>query len=185
MIPMAYLSGLPSSHASFLPAATRALTSSLPPSLLSGPVQETSWATVLTIGLAALRRLALPHAALVLEINVPAVGVAGGVLQREGEDGAAFLDRVLAARVVGRQRGVDGVEGRGGGEGVCGLVSSRGREGRLGVCGPFLRDIVGDGLVVLMVVQRVLELRGGDGVLRGAEVVCGGGWIGRSPGRML
>ena len=89
-------------------------------------MQETGWAaTVLTVGLAALRRVALPHAALLLEINVPAVGVAGGVLQREGEDGAAFLDRVLAARVVGRQRGVDGVEGRGGGEGVCGLVSSR------------------------------------------------------------
>ena len=112
-------------------------------------MQETSWAaTVLTVGLAALRRVALPHAALLLEINVPAVGVAGGVLQREGEDGAAFLDRVLAARVVGRQRGIDGVEGRGGGEGVCGLVSSRGREGQLGGCGPFLRDIVccaGDG----------------------------------------
>lgn len=112
-------------------------------------MQETSRAaTVLTVGLAALRRVALPHAALLLEINMPAVGVAGGVLQREGEDGAALLDRVLAARVVGRQRGVDGVEGRGGGEGVCGLVSSRGREGQLGGCGPFLRDIVccaGDG----------------------------------------
>jgi hypothetical protein len=31
----------------------------------------------------------------------------------------------------------------------------------------------------------VLELGGGDGVLRGAEVVFVGGWIGRSPGRML
>ena len=35
-----------------------------------------------------------------------------------------------------------------------------------------------------MVVRRVSELRGGDGVLRGAEVVCVGGWIERSPGRM-
>lgn len=130
MLPMAHLACPPRTHRSSPPLPALLPPLSLHPSLFSGPVQETGWvATVLTIGLAALRRLALPHAALLLEINVPAVGVAGGVLQREGEDGAAFLDRVLAARVVGRQRGVDGVEGRGGGEGVCGFVSSRGREG--------------------------------------------------------
>jgi hypothetical protein len=50
---------------------------------------------------------------------VPALGLAGRVLQRESEDGAALLDGGLALTLVGGERGVDGVEGRGGRELVC------------------------------------------------------------------
>lgn len=47
---------------------------------------------------------------------MPAVGVAGLVLEGEGEDGLALLDGVLALGVAGGEDGVDGVEGRGRGE---------------------------------------------------------------------
>lgn len=54
-----------------------------------------------------------------LEVDVPALGLAGLVLEGEGEDGAALLDGVLALGVARGKSGVDGVEGGGGGEVVC------------------------------------------------------------------
>lgn len=58
----------------------------------------------------------LHHLALLLEVNVPALRLAPRVLECEPEDGAALLDGVLAVGVAGRERRVDGVERRGGGE---------------------------------------------------------------------
>ncbi|KAB8446223.1 hypothetical protein FH972_025205 [Carpinus fangiana] len=60
-------------------------------------------------------------------VNVPALLLAGLVLEREGEDGAGLLDRVGLLRLVGRQGRVDQVEGLGGGEVGC----ARGLAGRL------------------------------------------------------
>jgi len=77
-------------------------------------------AAALTIRLPALRFVPLPHNALVLQVDVPALGVAGAVLEREGEDGTALLDGVFAPSGVLLQRLVDRVEGCAGGEGVCG-----------------------------------------------------------------
>lgn len=54
--------------------------------------------------------------ALGLEIDVPAVGLAGLVLEGEGEDGVALLDGVLTLGVGGGEGCVDGIEGLGGGE---------------------------------------------------------------------
>lgn len=60
--------------------------------------------------------------ALLLEVEVPALGLAGGVLEGEGEDGAALLDGVLAVGVRGESL-VDLVKGGGGGElGCCGSL---------------------------------------------------------------
>lgn len=56
--------------------------------------------------------------ALLLEVEVPALSLAGGVLEGEGEDGTALLDGVLTVGVVG-QSGVDLVKGGGGGELGC------------------------------------------------------------------
>jgi hypothetical protein len=53
--------------------------------------------------------------ALVLEVNVPALDLAGGVLNVEGEDGVALLDGVLLVGGIG-EGGLDGVEGGRGGE---------------------------------------------------------------------
>lgn len=50
---------------------------------------------------------------------MPGFLVAGGVLQSEGEDRAAFFDGILAVGVGGEGTG-DFVEGGGGGEGFCG-----------------------------------------------------------------
>jgi hypothetical protein len=55
----------------------------------------------LTIGLFSRRRLAFCHNTLILKVEVPAICLALGVFQREREDRAAFLDRVLALCVVG------------------------------------------------------------------------------------
>lgn len=57
--------------------------------------------------------------ALVLEIEVPALLLAGGVLEVERDDGLGVLDGVFALGFVGLEGGVDHVEGGGGGEGVC------------------------------------------------------------------
>lgn len=52
----------------------------------------------LTIGLLA---QALRDDTLLLQVDVPALGLAGGVLEREGEDGTSALDGVLAVRLAG------------------------------------------------------------------------------------
>ena len=70
---------------------------------------------------------ALGNGARVLEIDVPAVGLAGGVLEGEGKDGVALLQGVLAVGLAGVEGGVDRLEGRGGGELVC-LPSATGHQ---------------------------------------------------------
>ena len=50
---------------------------------------------------------------------MPALGLAGGVLEGECEDGVALLDGVLLVRLAGVQSVIDGIEGRGGRELVC------------------------------------------------------------------
>lgn len=57
----------------------------------------------------------LANGALVLEVDVPALNLAGGVLEVEGEDGVALLDGVLLVGLAGESGG-DGVKRRGGGE---------------------------------------------------------------------
>lgn len=54
-----------------------------------------------------------------LEVDVPARGLAGLVLECEGEDGTALFDGVLALAVARVQGCVDDVEGLGGRELVC------------------------------------------------------------------
>lgn len=54
-----------------------------------------------------------------LEVDVPALGLASLVLQGEGEDAVALLDGVLALILGGGEDGVDGVEGHRGGKLVC------------------------------------------------------------------
>lgn len=49
------------------------------------------------------------------EVQVPALGLAGLVLQGEGEDGIGLLDGVLA-RGFSVESGVDHIKGLGGGE---------------------------------------------------------------------
>lgn len=61
---------------------------------------------------------ALLHGARLLEVNVPAVRLAGRVLEGEGEDGVALLDGVLAVGLAAEGR-VDGVKGGRGGELGC------------------------------------------------------------------
>lgn len=58
----------------------------------------------------------LANLALVLEVNVPLVGLAGGVLEDKGKDGVALLDGVLAVGLAAGKGAVDGVEGGGGRE---------------------------------------------------------------------
>jgi hypothetical protein len=102
----------------------------------------------------------LADSAFVLQVDVPALGLAGGVLEGEGEDGVALLHGILAVGLAGVQGLVDLVEGRGGGELVClgvsywtvaGAERSVARElhvcieqrDSIGWSGlPFLRDIV-------------------------------------------
>jgi hypothetical protein len=102
---------------------------------------------------------------------VPAVGLACGVLQCEGEDGVALLDRCLALTLIGRKGRVDGIKGLGGRELVWNAMSeivfpSRviGNCGNLSLHVPFLRDIVEAGyleresVVAEKVVTRLLEV---------------------------
>lgn len=58
----------------------------------------------------------LANLALVLEVNVPLVGLAGGVLEDESKDGVALLDGVLAVSVAAGKGAVNGVESGGGRE---------------------------------------------------------------------
>ena len=62
---------------------------------------------------------ALANLALVLEVNVPALGLPSGVLKGEGKDSVALLDRILLVGGI-LERLVDGLEGGRGGELVCG-----------------------------------------------------------------
>lgn len=61
-----------------------------------------------------LGRLALADGARLLEVDVVRSDVTRCVLDVEGEDGVALLDRVLSARGVGFQRRSNSVEGGGG-----------------------------------------------------------------------
>ena len=70
----------------------------------------------LTISLLALWRLALSDLTLLLQVNVPARGLALLVLERECEDGVCLLDGIGLVLWVLVDAGLDGVESRGGGE---------------------------------------------------------------------
>lgn len=118
----------------------------------------------LTISLSALRGGTLANNTLLLEVEVPGLFLAAGVLEVERNDGLGLVDGVLALSGVGLEGRVDHVERGGGGE----LVCSEGREllapratdmavrqmerleskttGQVVACGeriPFLRDMVG------------------------------------------
>jgi hypothetical protein len=101
---------------------------------------------------------------------VPAVDLAGSVLEVESENGVALLQRILAVGLAGVKCVVDLVESRGGGElvwfccqqlrpisqckkcmaqDVAGWVPRKTSDGVLkGTNAPFLRDIVAFGLFV-------------------------------------
>jgi hypothetical protein len=66
----------------------------------------TSWLVSQTLG----------DGTLLPEVDVPALGLAGLVLQGEGEDGITLLDGVLALGIVRSETALDNVEGLGGGE---------------------------------------------------------------------
>jgi hypothetical protein len=71
------------------------------------------------IGLSdALGLFALSNFAGLLQINVPACSLAGGVLEGEREDTVALLDGILLGGLVLERVG-DEIEGGGGGEGGC------------------------------------------------------------------
>ena len=70
----------------------------------------------LTIGLLS---QASAHSTLLLEVDMPALCLAGLVLQREGVDAAGLLDGIFPVGFAGVQGFVDGVEGRRGRELVC------------------------------------------------------------------
>ena len=58
--------------------------------------------------------------ALFLEVDVPALGLPGLVLQGEGEYGIALLDGVFPVGLAGLEHGVDGLKCFRGRELVCG-----------------------------------------------------------------
>ena len=62
----------------------------------------------------------LADLARVLEVDVPAVGLASLVLEGEGEDGLSLLDGIRPVSVAGVQGLVDEIEGSRGRESVCG-----------------------------------------------------------------
>lgn len=66
-----------------------------------------------TVGLLA---SALADGTLLLQVDVPALGLTSLVLEGEGKDGAALLDGVLAVGLASREGRADLVEGSGGGE---------------------------------------------------------------------
>jgi hypothetical protein len=85
--------------------------------------------------------------AAVFEIDVPGFLGTRGVFEGEGEDGAAFFDCVFALG-FGGEGGVYGVEGGGGGEVCCVLVSRRSwkagsGKGQLTVCDGHCAAVVG------------------------------------------
>lgn len=109
------------------------------------------------ISFLALGRRTLAHGTGFLEVEIPLLCLAGFVLEVEGEDGAAGFDGVFAGGIRGEGLG-DGVEGDGGGEGVCrwGLVSGEGeRELDTWALVPCLRDM----MAVCMCYQRSTRLQ--------------------------
>ena len=66
-----------------------------------------------------LLRKALLDLTLLLQVDMPALRLSRLVLERETEDGATLLNRVLAVLLAARERVVDGVEGARRGELVC------------------------------------------------------------------
>lgn len=79
-----------------------------------------------------------------LQVDVPALGVASLVLEGKRIDPVALLDSVLAVGIAGVERGVDGLEGLGRGK----LVCRRSRQPpappqpNLRLYVPFLRDML-------------------------------------------
>jgi hypothetical protein len=59
---------------------------------------------------------AIAHLTLVLEVDVPALGLTGAVLQRKCENSVSKLDGLLLIRLAGSQGLVDGIKGNRGRE---------------------------------------------------------------------
>ena len=58
---------------------------------------------------------------LLLEVDVPALGLTSLVLQGESEDGVGALQGALAGGIIGLEGVVNGIESLGGWEGSCGI----------------------------------------------------------------
>ena len=84
------------------------------PSPIRAPGLVSAWLTCRLVS------KSLADLALVLEVDVPAVGLAGLVLEVEGEDGLSLLDGIRPVGVAGVQGLVDEIEGSRGRESVCG-----------------------------------------------------------------
>jgi hypothetical protein len=76
----------------------------------------------LTVSLAALGGEPVSNLALVLQVEVPGLFFAVGILDVECDDGLGLLEGVLAVSLVGLERLVDDVEGGGRGVGICRLL---------------------------------------------------------------
>lgn len=97
----------------------------------------------LTVSLAALRSEPVSNLALVLQVEVPGLFFAVGILDVEGDDGLGLFEGVLAVSLVGLERLVDDVEGGGRGVGICRLLVPGERKRRHEYASiPFLRDMV-------------------------------------------
>lgn len=99
---------------------------------------------------------AILNGALLLEVDVPAGRLARLVLEGECKDSLSVLDGVLAAGFVAAESGIDGLEGLGGRESVCGSARAQ-QISRLEPLAtvdgewvglPFLRDMVGEKLLM-------------------------------------
>lgn len=88
----------------------------------------------LTISLSTLGGDTLANSTLLLEVEVPGLFLAAGVLEVESNDGLGLVDGVLALSGVGLEGRVDHVERGGGGELVCSekrvVSTTRDRHGR-------------------------------------------------------
>lgn len=96
----------------------------------------------LTISLAALRSSALADSAVLLQIQVPALLLAVGILDRERDNGLGLVDGLLARGLVALEGLVDHVERGGGGESVWAVSIACG--GTTGGSVPFLRDMMAE-----------------------------------------
>jgi hypothetical protein len=67
----------------------------------------------------------LCNTSLVLEIDVPAIGFSGFVLQCESEDGVCLLHGIFSLSIGRSQSSVDIVESLRRGESICKTVSTR------------------------------------------------------------
>lgn len=75
--------------------------------------------SLLTISLSTLGSGTLANNTLILEVEVPALGLALVVGQGESEDGLGGLDGISALSSIGLESVVDDVERSGGGEVIC------------------------------------------------------------------